>query len=195
MCHSHCQTFSEISHRSCTLWHRHRGEKPPEKGDRHGNQWSHFPTYFWGFKVTLNTVTLNTVVQSCLTLWPHGPPCPSPAPGVFSNSCPLSRWCHLVISVGPFSRLQSFPASRSFPVSQFFTSGGQSIGVTASVSVLPMNIQDWFPLGWTCWISLLGTQESSPTPQFKSINSLVLSFLYSPTRTSIHDYWKNHNLD
>ena len=78
-------------------------------------------------------------------------------PGVHSNSCPLSQWCHPTISssVTSFSsRLQSFPASGSFPVSQFFASGGQSIGVSASASVLPMNIQDWFPLGWTCWISL-----------------------------------------
>ena len=81
----------------------------------------------------------------------------------------------------------------SFPVSQFFTSGGQSIGVSASASVLPMNIQNWFPLSWTGWISLQSmglSQESSPTWQFRSINSSVLSFLYSPTLTSIHDYCK-----
>ena len=86
------------------------------------------------------------------------PPCPSPTPGVYSNSCPLSRWCHPTISspVIPFStHLQSFPASGSFPMSQFFASGGQSIGVSASASVFPMNIQYWFPLGWTGWISLL----------------------------------------
>ena len=78
-------------------------------------------------------------------------------PGVYSNSCPLSRWCHPTISfsVVPFSsRLQSFPASGSFQMSQFFTTGGQSIGVSASASVLPMNTQVWFPLGWTGWISL-----------------------------------------
>ena len=87
------------------------------------------------------------------SLWPHGlqhnrPPCPSPTPGVYSNSCPLSRWCYPTIwsSVVPFSfHLQSFPASGSFPVSQFFPSGGQSTGISASASVLPMNIQDWFP--------------------------------------------------
>ena len=97
------------------------------------------------------------------TLRPHGlqhtrPPCPSPIPGVYPNSCPLIRWCHPTISssVIPFSsHLQSFPASGSFPMSQFFTSGGQSIGVSASTSVLPMNIQDLSPLGWTGWISLL----------------------------------------
>ena len=96
-------------------------------------------------------------------LWPHGlqhtrPPCPSPTPRVYPNSCPLSQWGHLTISssVSPFSSyLQSFPASGSFHMSQFFASGGQSIGVSASAPVLPMNIQDWFPLGWTGWVSLL----------------------------------------
>ena len=96
------------------------------------------------------------------SLWPHGlqharPPCPSPTPGVHPNSCPLSHWCHPTISssVIPFSSCpQSFPASGSFQVSQFFASGGQSIEVSASASVLPMNIQDWSPLGWTGWISL-----------------------------------------
>ena len=99
------------------------------------------------------------------SLWPHGLqqarlPCPSPIPGVYSNSCLLSHWCHPTIlsSVVPFSScLQSFPASGSFPMSQFFTSCGQSIGVSASTSVLPMNIQDWFPLGCTGWISLQST--------------------------------------
>ena len=85
-------------------------------------------------------------------------PCPSRTPRARSNSCPSSWWCHPTISssVVPFpSRLQSFPASESFLMSQFFASGGQSIGVSASASVLPVNIQDWFPLGWTSWISLL----------------------------------------
>ena len=96
------------------------------------------------------------------SLWSHRlqhtrPPCPSPTPRVYSNSCPLSQWCHPTISsfVIPFSScLQSFPASGSFQISQLFASGGQSIGVSASTSVLPMNIQDWFPLGLTSWISL-----------------------------------------
>ena len=95
------------------------------------------------------------------SLWPHGLqharlPCPSTTPRTCSNSCPLSRWCFPTIlsSVVSFSCLQSFSASRSFPVSQFFTSGGQSIGVSATASVLPMNSQDWFPSGWTGWISL-----------------------------------------
>ena len=85
-------------------------------------------------------------------------PYPSPNPGVYPNSCPLSQWCHPAISssVVPFSsHLQSFPESGSFPISQFFAPGSQNIGVSASASVHPMNIQDWFPLGWTGWISLL----------------------------------------
>ena len=83
-------------------------------------------------------------------------PCPSPTPGACSNACPLSWWCHPTISFSfvPFSCLQSCPASGSFPISQFFTSGGQRIGALALASVLPMNIQDWFPLVWTGWISL-----------------------------------------
>ena len=96
------------------------------------------------------------------SLWPHGlqgtrPPCPSPTPGLYWNSCPLSRWCHPTISssVIPFSsHLQSFPASGSFQMSQLFASGGQSIGISASTSVLPMNTQDLSPLGWTGWICL-----------------------------------------
>ena len=85
------------------------------------------------------------------------PPCPSPTPRIHPNPCPLSRWCHPTIpsSVIPFSSCpQSFPASGSFQISQLFTSGGQSTGVSASTSVLPMNSQDWFPLGWTGWIPL-----------------------------------------
>ena len=129
------------------------------------------------------------------SLRPHGlqhtrPPCPSPTPGACSNSCRSSQWCHPAISssVVPFSsHLQSFPASGSFPVSQFFASSGQRIAVSASASVLPMNIQDWFPLGLTGLISLLsrGLARIFRTTQFKSINSLALSFLYSPIITSI----------
>ena len=108
-----------------------------------------------------------------------------------------SVWCHPTISSSfvPYSsHLQSFPASGFFQMSQFFASGGQSIAVSASASVLPMNIQYWFPLELTGWIFLLSKGlSSSPTPQFKSINSLALSFLYSQTLTSIHDYWKNHS--
>ena len=128
------------------------------------------------------------------------PPCPSPTPGVHSNSCPSSRWCHPTISssVVRFSSCrQSFPASGSFQMNQRFAWGGQSIGVSASASILPMNIQHWSPSGWTGWISLQSkdSQESSPTLQFKSINSLVLSCLHSLNLTSIHDHWKNHSLD
>ena len=114
------------------------------------------------FSLNCKSVQFSSVVQSCLTLRPHGlqharPPCPSSTPGAYSNSCPLSQWCHPTIpsSVIPFfSWLHSFPASGSFQMSQLFASGGQSIGVSASTSVFPMNIQDWFPLGWTGWISL-----------------------------------------
>ena len=139
------------------------------------------------------------------SLQPHGLqhtrlPCPSPTPGACSNSCSSSWWCHPTMSssVIPLSFcLQSFPASGSFPRSQFYASGGQSTGVSASASVLPMNIQDWVPLEWTGWIPCCprDSQESSPTPQFKSINSSVLSFLYGPTLTSTHDYWKSNSFD
>ena len=140
-------------------------------------------------------------------LRPHGLqqdrlPCPSPTPGAYLNSCPANPWCHPTISssVFPFSsRLESFQASGPFQMSQLksvcdeFTSGGQSIGVSASTSVLPMNTQDWSPLGWTDWLFLQSKELSrvfSNTTQFKSINSLALSFLYSPTLTSTHDYWE-----
>ena len=113
---------------------------------------------FWNILIFSS---VSSVTQPWPTRWPHGlqhtrPPWPSPTSGVYSNSCPLSRWCHPTISssVVPFSRLQSFPASGSFPMSQFFASGGQSIRTSASASGLPGNIQDWFPLGWTGWISL-----------------------------------------
>ena len=142
----------------------------------------------------------SSVTQSCPTLWPHElqhttPPYPSPTPGVHPNSCPLSQSRHPTISSSfvPFSSCpQYFPASGSFQMNQLFSSSGQSIGVSASTSVLPMNTQDWSPLGWTSWISTL---KSSATPQFKRINSSALSFLHSPTLTTIHDYWKNHSLD
>ena len=127
--------------------------------------------------------------------------CPSPSPRVFSNSCPSSQWCHSTISysVIPFSSSpKSFPASESFPMNQLFTAGGQSIGASASASILPMNIQDWFPLGLTLnWspCSPRNSQKSSPISQFKSINSSVLRLLYSPTLTSKHDYWEKHIFD
>ena len=128
------------------------------------------------------------------------PPCPSPTPGVHSDSHPSSQWCHPAISssVVPFSSCpQSLPASESFPMSQLFTWGGQSTGVSALASFLPKKSQGYLLqnglVGSPC--SPRGSQESSPTPQFKSINSLALSFLHSPTLTSIHDHWKNHSLD
>ena len=127
------------------------------------------------------------------------PPCPSPTPRVYSNS--LSQWCHPTISssVIPFSCcLQSFPASGSFQMSQLFASCGQSTGVSASTSFLPTNTQNWSPLGWTGWISLLfkGLSRvfSNTTVQKYQFFGTQLS-LYTPTLTSIHDYWKNHNLD
>ena len=112
------------------------------------------------------------------SLWPHGLqharlPCPSPTPGAYSNSCPSSRWCHLVLYHPLLCRLQFFPASRSFQMSQFFASGGQSIGVSASTSVLPMNIQDWFPLGWTGWISVLSKGLSSLLQHHSSKASIL----------------------
>jgi len=137
------------------------------------------------------------------SLRPHGLqharlPCPSPSPGACSNSCPLSWWCHPTISssVIPFSCLQSLPASGSFQMSRFFTSGGQSIGVSASASALPMNIQDWFPLRWT---GLLSLQSKGLSRVFSNTTVQKHQFfgaqLYSPALTSIHDHWKNHSFD
>ena len=133
-------------------------------------------------------------------LQPHGLqhtrlPCPPLSLAVCSNSCPLSLWCQPTISssIVPFSCFQSFPASGPFPMSQLFASGGQSIG--ASATVLPMNIQGWFPLRLMVWSPCCprDSQECSPPPQFEGINSLVLCLLRGPTLTSIRDYWKNHS--
>ena len=140
------------------------------------------------------------------SLWSHGLhparlPCPSPSPRVCSNSSPLSQWCHPNISssVAPFfSCPQSFPAPESFPVSRLFVSGSQSIGASGLASILSVNIQGWFPLGWTGLISLLskgGSRVFSSTTVLESINPLALSFLYGLTLTSIHDHWKNHSFD
>ena len=137
------------------------------------------------------------------SLWLHElqharPPCPSPAPGVYPDSCPSSRWCHPAISssVVPFSSCP-LSASESFPMSQLFAWGGQSTGVSALASVLTKNTQDWSPLEWTGWISLQskGLSRIFSNTTVQSINSSVLSFLYSPTLISIHDYWKNHSFD
>ena len=137
------------------------------------------------------------------SLWLHGLehtrlPCPSLYPVAPSNSHPLSWWCHPTISssVVTFSScLQLFPASGLFQMSQLFKSGGQSIGVSASASVLPLNIQDWFPLGWTGWISLQCNRLSrvfSNTTVLK--HQFFCTQLYNSTLTSVHDYWKNHSL-
>ena len=146
-----------------------------------------FLLFYNQWKYTAILLHLSSVTQSCPTLcYPvdcstPGFPCPSPTPGACSNSCPLSRWCHPTISssVVLFSScLQSFLASGSFPVSWFLTSGGQGIG--ASASVLPMNIQDWFPLGWTGWLSL----------QFKGLsrvfsNTIVQKHQFSGAQLSL----------
>ena len=145
------------------------------------HEWTHSPQT-GGVCVFVTQFSCSVVSYS---LWPHGLqhtwlPCPSPVPGAYSNSCPSSWWCHPAISsfVLPFSScLQSFPASGSFPVSQFFVSGGHSIGVSASASVLPMNIQDWFPLGWTDLIFL---------------QSKGLSRVFSNTTVQKHQFFGIH---
>ena len=124
-------------------------------------------------------------------------PCPSPSPAACSNPCPSSRWCHPTISssVVPFSSCsQSFPASGSFPMSQLFSSGDQRIG--ASASVLPMNIQDWFPLGLTGLVSLL-SQWLSRVFSSTTVPKYLFSsaHLYGPPLTYIYDIWKNHSFD
>ena len=145
------------------------------------------------------------------SLWPHGLQhtrlsCPPPAPGACSDSCPWSRWCYPTISssVIPFSSCrQSFPELGSFPRSQFFTSGDQSIGVSASTSILPMNIQDWSPLGWTGWIPL---QSKGLSRVFSNITVQKHQFFGTQLSSQsnshihdhwsrIHDHWKNHSLD
>ena len=149
----------------------------------------HFEPLFTHLSVQFSSVqfSLSVVSDSLRHHEPQHarPPCPSPTPGVYPNSCPLSQWCHLTISssVVPFSScLQSFPTSGSFQMSQLFISGGQNIGVSASTSVLPVNTQDWFPLGWTDWISLqskgLSGVFSNTTVQKHQFFSAQLS-LYS----------------
>ena len=151
-----------------------------------------------------SSVQSSSVAQSCPTLRPHGlqharPPCPSPTPRIYSNSCPSSRWCHPIISslVIPFSHLQSFSALGSFQMSQFFTSAVQSIGASTSASVLPMSIQGWFPLRLTGLISLLSKGlwrvfSSTTVRKHQFFGTLPL---YSPVLTSVHDYLKGHSLD
>ena len=145
----------------------------------------------------LSLLLLSLSVVS-VSLRPHGLQharlsCPLPSHRTCSKSCPW--WCHPNIwsPFTPFSScLQSSPASESFPMSQLFASGGQRTGASVSASALPVNIQDW--LVWSpCRPK--ASQESSPTTQFKSINSLILSLLYGPTLTSIHAHWRNHRFD
>ena len=140
------------------------------------------------------------------SLWPHRLwharlPCSSSSPRACSNSCPLNQWCHFILCHPPSSFfsfcLQSFPESRSFPMSQLFVSGGQSIGASALASVLPVNIQDWFPLGWTGLISL---QSKGLTRVFSK--TTVQKHQFFGTQPSIwsnshilNDYWKNHSFD
>ena len=164
----------------------------------------------WGFyflHILTQSVQFSSVAQSCPT--PCDPlNCSTPGLPVH-HQLPeftqthvhwVGRWCHPTISpsvIPFFSHLQSFPATGPFPVSQLFASGGQSIGVSASASILPMNIQDWFPLGLTSLISLQSKWLSRVFSNtiIQSINSSVFSFLYGPSLTSIHDYWKNHKFD
>ena len=145
------------------------------------------------------------------SLQPHGlqhtmPPCSSPTSRAYSNSCPSHWWCHPTISssVVPFSCLRSLPASGSFPMSWLLVSGGQNTRASVSASVLPINIQDWFPLQLTGLVSLQSKGLSklsffflgSPWGVEVSFSFFfLLSFLYSPTLTSIHDHWKNHSFD
>ena len=145
-----------------------------------------------GVSVRLQPLCYCSVTKLCLT--------PSLSPGACSNTSPLSRWCHPNISssiVQLSSCPQSFPASQSFPLNRLFASGDQSTGASASASVLPINIKDWFLLGLTCWISLLSQGHwgvfSSKTVWNHQF--FVFSFLYDPTLTFIHDYWKNYRSD
>ena len=152
---------------------------------------------FW-----FSSVQSLSCVQLSATPWTAACQAPrsSPTPGVHPNPCPLNRWYHPTISssVISFSSCpQSFLASESFQMSQPFTLGGQRTGVSASTSVLPMNSQNWSPLGWTGWISL---QSRGPSRVFSNTTVQkhqfsVLSFLYIPTLISIHDHLKNHSLD
>ena len=144
-----------------------------------------------------HSLQFSSVTQSCPTLWPHEsqharPPCPSPTPGVYSNSCPSSWWCHSAISfsVVPFSSCpQSLPASESFPMSQIFAWGGQSTGVSAIASFLPKKSQDWSPIEWTGWITLqskgLSRVFSNTTVQKHQFFSTQLS---SQSNSHIHTW-------
>ena len=152
----------------------------------------------------INLLLLFSGSVESVSLWPHGLQhtrlsCTLASPRAGSN---YVHWVNEAIqpscSLLSFSScLQCFPASRSFLMSQLLASGGQSIGVSPSASVFPMNIKEWSPLGLTGWVSFSprDSQECPPTPQFKSMNSSALSLLCGPTLTSTHDYWKNHSFD
>ena len=163
----------------------------------HFNAWEQEKVKICCCSVTQSSLNLQQAhrLQHARTLYS------SPSLRSCSNSCPLSRWYHPIISssIIPFySCFQSFQASGSFLMSRLFVLGSQSIGASASASVFPMNIQDWFPLGLTdltSFQSMRLSREPSPTPQFKSIISLEFNFLYGPTLTSIHDCWKNQSFD
>ena len=189
-----CQTAITRKNINSKYWGGHGG-----KGTVGGNlTWcSHYGKPMevpWKLKMELPSVQFSYTVVSD-SLQPHGLqharlPCPSPSPGACSNSCPLSQWCHPVISssVVPFSAsLQSFPASGSFPMSQFFISGGQSIGVSASVSVLLMNIQDWFPesVQWTLKSLLQHDSSKASIFQYSALFIVQLSHPYITTRKII----------
>ena len=172
--------------------------------------WENISSLVHGESFRINIITRISSVQISRSvvsnsLQPHEPqyarpPCPSSTPRVHPNPCPLSRWCHPAISssvVPFFSCPQSFPASRSFQMSQLFASGGQSTGISASTSVLPMNTQDWLPLGWTGWISLrskgLSRVFSNTTVQKHQFFGAQLS---SQSNSHIHTWpLENHSLD
>ena len=164
----------------------------------------HFYFFYVSYELFSFSVQFSCSVMSN-SLWPHGLqctrlPCLSPTPRACSISCPLSWQCHPTISssVPFFSCLHSFPASGSFQMSQLFTSGGQTIGVSASALVFPMNTQDWFPSGWAGWISLqsrgLSRVFSNTTAQKHQFFSSQLS-LWSNPLISVHAYWENHSFD
>ena len=163
--------------------------------EKSGNKQLNLKEYFSSVQFSRSVVSHS--------LRPHEPACQaflSPTNGVYANSGPLSQWCLTTISSSVItlsSCPQTLPASGSFPMTQLFTWGAQSIGVSASTSVLPMNTQDWSPLGWTGWISLQskGLSRAFSNNTVQNHQFFGLSFLYSPTLTPIHDHWKNHSLD
>ena len=152
----------------------------------------------WKFLVPKHQFSCSVMSNSLQAHEPqHARPlCPSPTPGVYPNSCPSSWWCHPTISssVIPFSSCpQSSPASWSFQMCQLFTSGGQSSGVSASTSVLPMSMQDWSPYGWTGWIQ--GALKSLLQHHCSKASILRCLAFFTVQLTSTHDHWKNHSLD